>query len=85
MSGYDNELTGILSRNERKTEPGHSDFKGNAVINGAEYWIDAWVNERKDGSGRKFFKLKFKPKSEQQASGKTRTPARDDLSDDIPF
>lgn len=36
------------------------DFKGNATVDGVDYWLDGWVQERKDGSGRKFFKLKFK-------------------------
>ena len=51
MSGYDNELTGILGRNDRKEKDTHPDFKGNATIGGVDYWIDAWTQERKDGSG----------------------------------
>jgi len=86
VSGFDNELTGILSRNDRKEKDTHPDFKGNATINGVDYWLDAWVQERKDGSGRKFFKLKFKPKDQAQAdAAKPRAPAEEDVSDDIPF
>ena len=86
MSGFDNELTGILSRNDRKEKDTHPDFKGNATINGVDYWIDAWTQERKDGSGRKFFKLKFKAKDQQQANGGARKPAAaEDINDDIPF
>jgi hypothetical protein len=86
MSGFDNELTGILSRNDRKEKDTHPDFKGNATINGVDYWIDAWVQERKDGSGRKFFKLKFKAKDQAQAgAGKPRAQADEEMSDDIPF
>ena len=51
-----------------------------------DYWLDAWVQERKDGSGRKFFKLKFKPKDQAQAvAAKPRAPSEEDMSDDIPF
>ncbi len=85
MSGFDNELTGILSRNDRKEKDTHPDFKGNATINGVDYWIDAWTQERKDGSGRKFFKLKFKAKDKQDAAAKPRASAPDEMADDIPF
>lgn len=86
MSGFDNELTGILSRNDRKEKDTHPDFKGNATINGVDYWIDAWVQERKDGSGRKFFKIKFKAKDQQQnGAAKPSSSDRDDMSEDVPF
>ena len=86
MSGYDNELTGILGRNDRKEKDTHPDFKGNATIGGVDYWIDAWTQERKDGSGRKFFKLKFKAKDQQQAgAAKPRDTGRDEMADEIPF
>ena len=77
MSGFDNEMTGVLGRNDRKEKDTHPDFKGNATINGVEYWIDAWTKERKDGSGRKFFSLRFKPKN-----GAAAAPIQ---GDDVPF
>ncbi len=86
MSGFDNELTGILSMHDRKEKDTHPDFKGNATINGVDYWIDAWTQERKNGSGRKFFKLKFKAKDQPQAgNGRSRDTGRDDMSSDVPF
>ena len=81
--GFSNELTGIISRNDRKEKDTHPDFKGNATINGVDYWIDAYVQERKDGSGRKFFKLKFKAK-DQQATGSAKPRAVIE-EDDVPF
>jgi len=97
---YDNNNSGILSRNDRREKDTHPEYKGSATINGEEFWISAWVKERKDGSG-KFFSLSFKPK-EQQPS--TQTPTRQpaqrpapaaappmdqfantDNSDDLPF
>ncbi len=86
MSGFDNELTGILSRDDRREKDTHPDFKENATINGVDYWIDAWTQERKDGSGRKFFKLKFKAKDQAQAgAAKPRSGGREIEDDDIPF
>ena len=35
MSDFDRELTGILSRNDRKEKDTHADFKGSATINAA--------------------------------------------------
>jgi hypothetical protein len=88
MSEFDNNMTGILSRNDRKDRDTQPDFTGNATIDGVDYFLDAWVNERKDGSGRKFFKLKFKAKDQQRmASGMTQQPttAHEIESDEIPF
>jgi hypothetical protein len=85
MSGFEVNMTGIMSRNDRKDRDTQPDFKGNATVDGTDYWIDAWVQERKDGSGRKFFKLKFKAKDQpQNGDAKPRANVRDDLSD-LPF
>ena len=84
---FDNEMTGILGRNERRERDTQPEFTGNATIGGVDYWIDAWVQERKDGSGRKFFKLKFKAK-DQPASGAGPRPgaqAPGGPDDAIPF
>ncbi len=39
-------MTGIMSRNDRKDRDTQPDFKGNATVDGTDYWIDAWVQER---------------------------------------
>ena len=85
MSDFDRELTGILSRNDRKENDTHADFKGSATLNGVDYWIYAYVKEKKDVSGR-FFSLRFKAKDQSQAAAaKPRAPAADGMDDDIPF
>jgi hypothetical protein len=81
---FDNTNRGILSRNDRKEAETHADFKGEINVGGTDYWLSAWVKERKDGSG-KFFSLSVKPKD---APAKTKAPAKtaaggDDV--DIPF
>ena len=88
MSDFDRTNTGTLSRNERKTDDKHADLTGSVNVEGVEYFLDAYVRERKDGSGR-FFSLKLKRKDKQpQASGGAggaKKPAGADMDDDIPF
>ena len=93
MTQYDNTNSGLLSRNDRKEQPNHPDFKGQINVEGVEYWLSGWVKERKDGTG-KFFSLSVKPKEAPPAKSASRTatptptPAHsgfDDMTDDIPF
>ena len=97
---YDNTNRGILSKNERKEKDAHPDHKGTLNVEGVEYWLDAWVKERKDGSGR-FFSLSVKRKEGQGATPPQRqaqpaprqAPTKpaggssgfDDMDSDIPF
>lgn len=84
---YDNNMTGILSKNDRKESDKHPDIKGQCEIDGVQYWISGWRKERKDGSGG-FYSLKFNPKEQQQAKpAKTQAKAKPEpeYEDDIPF
>lgn len=85
MSDYSNDNTGLLSRNERKENEKHADFRGQCTVGGEDYWIDGYIRERKDGSG-KFFSLKFKPKN---APAPKPQPAKsgsfEEVESDIPF
>lgn len=83
---YDNTNTGIFSRNERKEQPNHPDFKGAINVEGKEYWLSGWVKEKKDGSG-KFFSLSVKAKDAQnpKQSAASRGESLEDMHDDIPF
>lgn len=82
---YDNELKGIISKNDRKEKDSHPDIKGQCQIGGVEYWVSGWQKERKDGSG-KFYSLTFKAKDEASApkpAAKQEFAA--DIDDDLPF
>jgi hypothetical protein len=91
---YDNSNRGILSRNERKEQETHPDFTGQINVAGVDYWLNGWVKERNDGSG-KFFSLSVKPKEQRQAPAPQPAPTRkppaggstgfDDMDDDVPF
>jgi len=89
VSEYDNELRGVLFKNKQKRpDKKDADYRGNATINGVEYWLDSWVNESKGGV--KYMSVNFMPKNDQPAAAKA-TPAAAALTDadvtdtDIPF
>jgi uncharacterized protein (DUF736 family) len=79
--------TGSLFKNDRKETDSHPDYKGQALIDGlGECWLDAWINETKDG--QKYMKLTLKPKEARQSApamtgGYAAAPS--DLDDDVPF
>ena len=86
---YDNTNSGLLARNDRKTQDAHPDYTGSVNVDGREYWISGWVKEGREGSkmvGRKFFSLSFRAKDEQpKQQVKAQAQHQDDLNDDIPF
>jgi hypothetical protein len=92
MSQYDNNLTGIISKNERKTDDKHPDIKGQCEIDGVQYWVDGWQKTRNSDGGR-FYSLRFKRKdaAPQQKPAAKQAPAKaaaggfDDMDSDIPF
>ncbi|RLA00261.1 MAG: hypothetical protein DRQ47_09740 [Gammaproteobacteria bacterium] len=77
---YDNELKGVLFRNDRKTKESQPDYRGNCEIKGDEYWVSGWIKTPRAG-GDKFMSLAFTKKEDQPDK-----PATDvDFGDDIPF
>lgn len=96
MTEYDNNLTGIISKNARKESDKHPDIKGSCEIDGIQYWMDGWAKTRNNDGG-KFYSLKFKRK-DQQATAAPPPPPKprpapppasgsgfDDMDSDIPF
>lgn len=87
---YDNTNRGALFRNEEKKSDKHPDYSGSLNVDGAEFFLDAWINEA--ASGRKFMSVSIKAKTGPKPTGKThgqmaeerRRPAPSD-DDDIPF
>ena len=76
---YDNEKNGSIFLNERKTEDWHSDFRGNIVVEGVEYYINGYKNVSKDGL-TPYIKIQLKEK----LSG-ARTAATKKLIEDTDF
>lgn len=88
MAEFDRTNTGTFSKNERKTTDSHPDVKGQANIDGVEYWIDAWMKER-NSDGSKFYSVKFKRKDAQAPQPthgtQPKRPAQSLDDDSIPF
>lgn len=59
---YDEELRGVLFKNNRKESPNHPDYTGNMTIEGKEYYMNGWVKESKTGNSFMSFSFKAKRK-----------------------
>ena len=78
---YDNNnLRGVLFRNEKKTKENSPDYTGSCEIGGT-YQISAWIKTAQ--SGRKFMSLAFTEK-EKEPVIKTPPPVPFD-DEDVPF
>lgn len=74
---YDNTNKGILGKNTRKTEDTHPPYSGNCNIDGVEYWVSAWIKQKKDNPEERFFSLVFKKK--QPKPGQQNQPQDDSI------
>lgn len=79
--------SGSLFRNDKKESDKHPDYKGDALIDGKEFWVSAWINEGKNG---KYMSLKYAEKqaAHDQGIAQAKTAIADDpavIDDDIPF
>lgn len=54
MADYDNNMRGVLFRNDRQENDKQPGYTGKIEIDGVEYRLSAWVKEGKKG---KFFSL----------------------------
>jgi hypothetical protein len=81
MGDFDNELKGVLFKNDRKSNDEDRDYGGSATIDGREYWLSGW--KRKSKSGTPFLSLSFKWKEAPAATSKPK--AKSDFDDEIGF
>lgn len=75
--------SGVLFKNEEKTEDRQPDYTGKAKIDGTDYRVAAWVNETKDGS-RRYLKLSYTEQIPEQTAPKPQ-PRAAKIDDGIPF
>lgn len=82
---YDNNLSGVLFKNDKGDNEKRPDYKGSAEIEGVHYWVSAWI---RDGAKGKFMSMKYE-KKEQQPTGSKPAPQQGvpapDFDDDLPF
>ena len=86
------ENRGSLFRNNKKENENQPDYRGDALINGKQVWLSAWLNEGKNG---KYFSISFQDKDDTHKEGmnqvkdalKSEAPAGnfDSFDNDIPF
>lgn len=62
MTTNKDDNSGALFRNNNRSTDKHPHAKGEAIINGVEYWISAWTNT--SAKGEQYQKLKFNRKDE---------------------
>ena len=57
------DMSGSLSRNQRKEKSTHPDYKGKCVIGGKEYWISGGNKQNDNGP---WMSLAFEPKKDEK-------------------
>ena len=85
---YDNTNTGGLFKNDKGDNEKRPDYRGSININGAEYWLSAWIRTAGENSktpGQKFLSLKAEEpfKKAEKESSPVQTGSFQD--DDVPF
>ncbi len=81
MSQYDNNLTGILFKNDKNGNEKRPDYKGSAEIEGVQYWVSAWIRDTAKG---KCLSMKYERK-EQQAPAAAAPANNAPVFEDVPF
>lgn len=61
---YDNTNRGVLFKNDDKRDDKAPDYTGSLNVDGAEFFLDAWIKEAK--TGRKFMSVRVKLKTKQR-------------------
>jgi uncharacterized protein (DUF736 family) len=76
---YDNNMSGVLFKNDKKGNDKRPDYRGTAVIDGVDLNISAWIKASQK-TGDKFMSLRFEPKQ-----GAPKKATRAPVMDETPF
>lgn len=77
---YDNNMSGALFKNDKKTEDRHPDYTGQCEINGRQFRISSWLRVGKK-SGQKFMSLAFTEMEERGTRQDRRSNPRQQSGD----
>lgn len=77
------EGTGSLWKNDRREKDTQAHARGSALIDGVEWWVDAWTNATT--AGERYQSLKFRRKDAQVQPQPAQGIGNDDPDDFIPF
>jgi uncharacterized protein (DUF736 family) len=77
--------SGALFKNDNKTKETQPDYKGNAIINGEQKQISAWINT--SAKGLKYMSLTFEdPRDKNEVKTEVKTePLLPIVNNDLPF
>ena len=82
MPEFDNNLRGVLFKNDKKETDKSPDYRGNCEIGGQEYWVSAWVKQGKSG---KFLSLSFTEKNDKPKKESKKAEKVVEEDEDLPF
>ena len=75
--------SGILFKNDRKDSEKKPDWRGEALVDGIEYWMAMWVKPGKNG---KFLSVSFTAKDQNYSKPKqTQQTQQESFDEDLPF
>lgn len=77
-----NDNFGSISKNKRKEQDKHPDYRGSATIEGKQYWVSAWIKHK---DGESFLSMSYQIKEEQASKPKQAKPTSSYDDDDMPF
>lgn len=86
MSNYDNNMRGVLFKNDKKGNEKRPDYRGSAVIDNADFNVSGWIQaSKKDGS--KYMSLRFEAKQAMPPKQKKEQVLTEDnwTDDDLNF
>jgi len=86
VSNYDNNMRGVLFKNDKQGNDKRPDYRGSAVIENVDFNVSGWIkSSKKDGS--KFMSLSFEAKKAAPDKPKQEKVLTEDnwVDDDINF
>lgn len=88
MPQYDENMRGVLFKNDDKQSDKHPNYTGKITVDGKEYRLAAWVKESKAGNMYMSLQLsdgEYEDRAQPVHPSGSSTPSTDDVDSDIPF